>query len=357
VSDDDGFAWRHEAEPPRSTRSAPPRSERSERPRHDSRAPEEAGAEDKEALTRRIRELEAQVAALEAQPRPRSSRPRGTPPERDSRAITAASAAKRRALRGPPRQAPLVDDFGLDRGYEARLVPALDFALERYLRLTVEGVDHVPNSGPCLVVANHAGGPVPYDGLLLRSALRLHHPARRELRWLSEDHVHHLPFVGSFFARLGAVRACPENASRLLADDLVVAVFPEGAQGSGRLFKERHRLARLGRGGFVRLCLRTQTPLVTAALVGPDEASPLLYKVEVVARSLGIPYLPITPTFPWLGPLGLLPLPVRCRLRFGPLVSFEGYPPEAGDDERLVARLADEVRGGLQTMLDELRRG
>jgi len=245
-----------------------------------------------------------------------------------------------------------VDEFGLDPTYESRFKRVLDFLHSTYFRIEVEGLEHVPEKGRCLIVANHSGGPIPYDGLMLRAAMKREHPAARELRWLSEDFIHHLPFVGTMMSRLGAVRACQQNAQRLLSAGLLVAVFPEGAKGIGRLFRNRYRLRRFGRGGYVRLCIRTQTPLVPCALVGPEEASPTLFKLETVARYLGVPHLPITPTFPLLGPVGLLPAPTKWKLRFGDIVRFDDHPPEAADDEVLVGRLSDRIRANIQTMLD-----
>jgi 1-acyl-sn-glycerol-3-phosphate acyltransferase len=181
--------------------------------------------------------------------------------------------------------------------------------------------------------------------------------APRELRWLAEDFVYYLPFVGTAMNRLGAVRACQENAERLLAAGNLVAVFPEGAKGIGKLFKERYQLQRFGRGGFIRLALRTQTPLVPAAIVGAEEANPMLYRIEYMAKTLGIPYLPITPTFPALGPLGLLPAPTKWKVVFGEPIDFSAYGPEAADDDLLVGRLAERVRATIQAMLDRTLAG
>jgi len=257
------------------------------------------------------------------------------------------------------RRAEEVDEFGHDPKYEERFLPLFDFLYKNYFRVEAEGVHHVPTEGRCLLVANHSGGPLPYDGIMLRTTVRreLHSETPRELRWLAEDFVYYLPFVGTAMNRLGAVRACQENAERLLAAGKLVAVFPEGAKGIGKLFRERYQLQRFGRGGFIRLCLRTGTPIVPAAIVGAEEANPMLYRIEYMAKTLGIPYLPITPTFPALGPLGLLPAPTKWRVAFGEPMSFDAYGPEAADDDLLVARLGERVRATIQAMLDRMVAG
>jgi 1-acyl-sn-glycerol-3-phosphate acyltransferase len=244
-----------------------------------------------------------------------------------------------------------VDEFGLDPVYEGRLKPIADFLYERYFRVETEGIENVPAAGRCLVVANHSGT-LPLDGLMLRTCMRHAHPVARELRWLAEDFVYYLPFVGAFMSRVGGVRACPENAERLLGKESLVAVFPEGVKGIGKLYRDRYQLQRFGRGGFIRLCLRTGTPLVPCAVIGAEEASPMLHRDELVSKLLGLPYLPVTPTFPLLGPLGLLPAPTKWRIRFGEMVRFDEYGPDAAEDPVLVGRLADRVRAGIQEMLD-----
>jgi 1-acyl-sn-glycerol-3-phosphate acyltransferase len=161
-----------------------------------------------------------------------------------------------------------------------------------------------------------------------------------------------MPFLGSAMNRLGAVRACQENAERLLGDEELVAVFPEGIKGIGKLFAERYRLQRFGRGGFIKLCLRTGTPIVPVAVLGAEETNPLLFKIEHLSKALGLPYLPVTPTFPALGPLGLLPAPTKWRIQFGEPLDLSSYGPEAADDELLVGKLAERVRATIQGMLD-----
>jgi 1-acyl-sn-glycerol-3-phosphate acyltransferase len=244
-----------------------------------------------------------------------------------------------------------VDEFGLDRSFDAKLRPVLDFVYRRYFRVQTEGIENVPTEGRAVVVGNHSGS-IPLDGLMLRAALRNDHPASRDLRWLAEDFLFYLPFAGVFMNRAGAVRACQENAERLLSRDNLIAVFPEGVQGIRKLFRERYQLQRFGRGGYIRLCLRTRAPLIPCAIIGGEEASPLLYRFDTLADLLRIPYLPVTPTFPALGALGLVPAPTKWRIKFGEPIPFDNYGPEAADDDLLVGRLSERVRGTIQSMLE-----
>jgi 1-acyl-sn-glycerol-3-phosphate acyltransferase len=244
-----------------------------------------------------------------------------------------------------------VDDFGLDPVYESRFRPIAEFLYRRYFRIKTEGLTQIPSDGRCILVANHSGT-LPLDGLMLRTALRLEHPAARELRWLAEDFLFYLPFAGVFMNRVGAVRACQENAERLLGKESLVAVFPEGVQGIRKLWSERYQLQRFGRGGYIRLALRMQAPIIPCAIVGAEETNPLLYRLEYVASLMGLPYIPVTPTFPLLGPLGLMPAPSRWTIKFGEPVSLDGYGPQAAEDHVLVGRLSERVRGSIQAMLD-----
>jgi 1-acyl-sn-glycerol-3-phosphate acyltransferase len=245
-----------------------------------------------------------------------------------------------------------VDEFGFDPTYERRFAPVADFLYQRYFRVETKGIDAIPNEGRCLIVANHSGT-IPLDGVMLRQALRHAHPGSRPLRWLAEDYLYYLPFAGSFITRIGAVRACQENAERLLEQENVVAAFPEGVKGIGKLFKERYRLQRFGRGGFIRLCLRTQTPIVPCAIVGAEETGPLLHRVEYLAKLLGLPYIPITPTFPLFGPLGLIPAPTKWRIECAERIDLTSYGRGAAEDNVLVGRLTERVRAIIQHMLDE----
>jgi 1-acyl-sn-glycerol-3-phosphate acyltransferase len=242
-----------------------------------------------------------------------------------------------------------VDEFGLDQEFASRARPVLDLLYTRWWRVETSGIEHVPADGPVILCANHAGA-VPYDGLMLATALRREHRAHRTLRWLADDFVFHFPFMGVALNRLGAVRACQENAERLLRGSNVVGVFPEGVKGISKSYRDRYQLQRFGRGGHIKLALRTRTPLVPVAIVGSEETHPML-PTGPLAKLLNVPFVPITPTFPWLGPLGLMPLPSKWSITFLPPVSMDAYDRSAADDELLVGRLNEKVRSAIQ---DEL---
>ncbi|HEX7477328.1 MAG TPA: lysophospholipid acyltransferase family protein [Polyangiales bacterium] len=262
---------------------------------------------------------------------------------------------QRWAERGLRHRSDRVDDFGFDPTYEARVRPFFELMCSKYFRTEVEGVQNVPSDGRALLVCNHSGS-LPWDGVMLRTALQLHHPAQRQLRWLVEDFVFHAPFLGAFINRIGAVRACQENAERLLRDEQLLAVFPEGQKGIEKRYTQRYKLQRFGRGGYIKLALRTGAPVIPVAVVGAEETYPLLYKVKAFSKALGMPYIPVTPTFPWLGPLGAAPLPSRWRIVFGePITELSQHAPEAAGDDILVGELNERVRTEVQRLVDGAR--
>ncbi|MFO0559665.1 MAG: 1-acyl-sn-glycerol-3-phosphate acyltransferase [Polyangiales bacterium] len=244
-----------------------------------------------------------------------------------------------------------VDEFGLDREFVHKTQPVVDALYSRWWRVETSGVENVPDAGRVILCANHAGA-VPYDGLMLAAALRKEHPAHRTLRWLADDFVFHFPFMGVALNRLGAVRACQENAERLLRSSNVVGVFPEGVKGVSKPFGERYQLQRFGRGGHIKLALRTRTPIVPVAIVGSEETHPML-PTGPIAKLFNMQFLPVTPTFPWLGALGLIPLPSKWSITFLEPIPVDGYDKDAADDELLVGRLNEKVRTAIQ---DELAR-
>jgi len=247
----------------------------------------------------------------------------------------------------------VVDDFGRDPRATARWEWLFEFLYARWFRVHATGLEHVPAHGRALLVANHAGT-LPYDSAMVMHAVRRDHPARRDVRPLVEDTVFHLPWLGPIMNRIGGVRADPANAERLLEHGELVAVFPEGEKGMGKLWKDRYRLQRFGRGGFVKLALRTRAPIIPVAVVGAEEAAPMLGKVTWFAKNIGIPWIPVTPTFPWLGPAGLLPLPSKWFVQFGAPIELGDLGPGAADDRLLVNRIADQIRTQIQNMIDGL---
>ena len=246
-----------------------------------------------------------------------------------------------------------VDEFGYDPKFMEKVLPLFEFLYTMWWRVEASGVENVPAEGAGLIVANHSGV-LPWDGLMVNLAVRHEHPARRSCRMLALDMFALLPFLAPLLARSGAVRANPENGERLLKKGELVGVFPEGVKGVGKPFKDRYRLARFGRGGFVRLALRTGAPIVPCAIVGAEEIHPKLASMDWLGKPLGLPYLPITPTFPLLGPLGLVPLPSKWLIAFGEPIETASYGPGAAEDPMLVFNLTDQVRETIQQTLYRL---
>jgi 1-acyl-sn-glycerol-3-phosphate acyltransferase len=244
-----------------------------------------------------------------------------------------------------------VDEFGLDATALASAAPLLEFLYERWWRVDLQGLENLPAHGPGLLVANHSGL-LPYDGLMLAHGVERGHESAERPRFLVADWLVTLPFVQPTLARLGGVRACRENAERLLRAGRFVIAFPEGVKGAAKVFRERYRLKRFGRGGVVRLALATGAPLVPVGIVGAEETYPILFKAHTAARAVGLPFLPVTPTFPWLGPIGFAPLPSKWVIRIGCPLALDHLEPDAADDELLIARLTEELRAQIQGLVD-----
>ena len=188
---------------------------------------------------------------------------------------------------------------------------------------------------------------------MMTMAIMKEHPLPRWPRFLVLDWAFVLPFLSSFMRRCGGVPASQHNAGRLLTEDELVMVFPEGVKGTGKPFSERYRVQRFGRGGFVEVALRTRSPIIPVAVVGSEEIYPKLSESPALARAVGAPFVPITPTFPWLGPLGLVPLPSRWRIEFCEPIEVSEHPPEAAEDRRVVFDIAEQVRETIQDKLYE----
>jgi 1-acyl-sn-glycerol-3-phosphate acyltransferase len=247
-----------------------------------------------------------------------------------------------------------VDAFGLDPDLsDAALLPPFRWLYRRWFRVEVSGLENVPDAGAAMVVGNHAGT-IAIDSVMTSLALLDEHPAHRRLRVLGGDLVFRTPFLGQFARATGSTLACRADVDRLLAAGEVVGVWPEGYKGVGKRYSERYRLQRFGRGGFVAAALRAGAPIVPVAIVGSEEIYPLLGDLSPVARLFGLPYMPVTPTFPWLGPLGAIPLPSKWVMEFGAPIETASFGPEAADDPGLVLDLTDQVRETIQAALPRL---
>lgn len=246
-----------------------------------------------------------------------------------------------------------VDCFGMDPVAIQSIKPFFDFLYYKYWRIETTGISNIPNEGKALIVSNHSGT-LPYDGAMLATAIFNEHAVRKDARFLVEDFVYHMPFLGSFMYRIGGVRACPENAEYLLNNEHLVIVFPEGVKGIGKFYKERYKLQRFGRGGFVKLCIKTKSPLIPVGIVGAEEIHPTVFKSNILAKTIGIPYIPITPTFPLLGLLGVIPFPSKWSIHFGKPMTFDHYSPSILDDEIQIHKFSEKVRNEIQSILIEL---
>ena len=242
------------------------------------------------------------------------------------------------------------DEWGFDEGFADAVSPLLEMMYDRWWRVEALGVPNVPAHGRALLVANHAGV-LPWDAAMIAVAVMREHPLPRNVRFLALSWAFDLPWLSTAVRKLGGAAASPYNAIRLLEQDQLVAVFPEGARGIGKDWSERYRLQRFGRGGFVEIALRTGAPIVPVAVVGSEEIYPKLADVRPLAKLVGAPYFPITPTFPLLGPLGAVPLPSRWRIEFCEPIETASLGSEAADDRRLVLELAERVRETIQERL------
>jgi len=246
-----------------------------------------------------------------------------------------------------------VDEFGYDPDLADNILLAPFRPLyDTWFRVETRGLENVAD-GAGLVVGNHSGT-VPLDAIMTMLALRDHHPDQRRLRPLGADLIFGLPFLGEYARKGGATLACAPDAERLLTSGELVGVWPEGYKGIGKPFSERYKLQRFGRGGFVAAALKTKAPIIPTAIVGAEETYPVIGNSRTLARILGVPYIPLTPTFPWLGPLGLVPLPSKWIIEFGRPIPTDEFPDGAADDPALVFDLADQVREVIQQTLYRL---
>ncbi len=235
----------------------------------------------------------------------------------------------------------------------AVLMPAARALYRSWFQVQMRGVKQIPPDGPALVVTNHSGV-LPVDALMLQVGILDEHPAQRNLRLLGADLVYSVPLLGRIARVSGHVPASPAEAERLLKAGELVGVFPEGFKGIGKPFRDRYRLQRFGRGGFARLALRTGVPMIPCAIVGAEEIYPMVADWPEAAAWFKLPYFPITPLFPWLGPLGAIPLPSNWVIEFCDPVRTDGFTPDQCEDDDVIAELAGKVKDTIATKIDEL---
>lgn len=238
------------------------------------------------------------------------------------------------------------DPWGFNVDVARRALVATTLLYRHYFRVDTYGLENLPD-GRVLLIANHAGQ-IALDAAMIGTATFLEREPPRILRGMGEYWLPTVPFVSELMVRTGSVVGTPKNCADLLRNEEAVIAFPEGVRGMNKLFSERYRLQRFGLG-FMRLALATGTPILPVAVVGSEEQAPGLANLRSLGRILGMPSFPITLTWPWLGPLGLLPLPVKYRIHFGKPMRFQG---DADDEDAAIARKVAKVKHAIQTMLD-----
>ena len=244
-----------------------------------------------------------------------------------------------------------IDEFGLDEHLlETVVLPTLRPLSQKWFRVRVDGIENLPESGGALIVSNHAGV-LPIDGLMLQLAVHDRHPKQRALRLLAADLIFELPVLGGLARKAGHTLACPADAERLLRTGELAGVFPEGFKGIGKPYAERYKLQRFGRGGFVSAAVKTGVPIIPCSIVGSEEIYPKIGDLKPLARLMGLPYFPVTPLFPHLGPLGAVPLPSKWHIEFGTPIATSGYEPESADDPMTMFEVTDQVRETIQQAL------
>lgn len=275
----------------------------------------------------------------------------------DFTSLSKEQAAANLARRNPSfynRYAGKDDEFGFKLETFAMWEPVFRFLYEEYFKVTFHGLDNIPDEGRALIVGNHSGL-LPLDGAMVAMAGVNHCASPRRIRFLATDWFFGIPGLREWCMETGQVRATLDNAEKLLAQEEIVGVYPEGIRGVGKTFRERYRMHDW-HPGFVKLAIATQTPIIPIATVGGDEIFPNFHNGKTLAQLLGMPFFPMTLTFPWLPfPMPFMPLPVRWIFRIHKPMDL-GYPPERASDRKLVSRISKEIQYMVQKDLNELLR-
>lgn len=243
------------------------------------------------------------------------------------------------------------DEWGLDWEFLEAVRPFLDFMYKVYWRVETTGIEHIPDYDRAMLVSNHSGQ-LPWDGAMVMAAVLNEHPAQRLVRNLYANWFPTLPFISAMLVKTGQALATVENGTRLLEQDELVGVFPEGYKGVGKLYKDRYKMARFGRGGFVRMALNTQAPIIPVSVVGAEETYVSVAKSPTLARLTGFPFFPISLRFPWFGLLGVVPFPTKWYIDFGEPIPMDDYGPEESENLVLISQLADQARNIVQEMVN-----
>jgi 1-acyl-sn-glycerol-3-phosphate acyltransferase len=259
----------------------------------------------------------------------------------------------RRHLPGvePERQ---LNDWGRSERVENAMDTLLyDFMYRYWFRCEVEGIENVPASGGAMLVSNHSGA-LPPDAPMIAKAIKEEHPHPRPVNITVEHFFKGYPGFSMLVSKIGCVAAHPANVHRLLYDEgQLVLVFPEGRKGTEKLYKNRYRLRRFGRGGFVEAAMRARAPIVPVCVVGAEEAAPIFAHLTPLQKLTGLIYAPLTPTFPHFGLLGMLGyLPAKFRIRFLEPIEFD--EPNLYEDKSLVQTVAHDIRARIQENLFDM---
>jgi 1-acyl-sn-glycerol-3-phosphate acyltransferase len=227
----------------------------------------------------------------------------------------------------------MIDGYGFDPAYHERAMKVLDFFAGYYWRIDVQGIENIPDEGGAMIVMNHAGT-IALDVLMIKQAVYRRSRTNRIAWALMADFLTWTPFVGDIYWRTGNVLASWTNAKRLLTEDQIIIVCPEGTKGVGKNYTRRYQLESFGTGGFARLAIHTNKPLIPTSVVGSEEIYPVVYKNHKLGDFFGFPFIPITFTFPLLGLLGALPLPSKWIIRFDKPIYPTDYEKKGTIEER-----------------------
>jgi len=248
-----------------------------------------------------------------------------------------------------------VDEWGRSERTRALTRALYEPLYSKWFRAEWEGLEKIPTEGGALLIANHAGA-IPSDAPVIMHGIEKE--LGRPVYGMADYFFRTVPVVGTLWARAGGVSARPANAYRLLREQQQLAlVFPEGTKGPSKSFTDRYQLRRFGRGGFVEIAMRAGVPVIPIAVVGSEEAMPVLMRLPAVSRALGLPYFPITANLLAFGPLGMaLPFPAKFKLRVLDPIDFGVAPDQERYSKSRIMEESERVRSELQEAIYDMLR-